>query len=215
MNGLHAQQGAAAGLRPGNERLWGGLALSCLLHALVVALPLLGERTAGAAWPASAAGSASLAVTLTAASRPAAPPAGTAAADAQPLPVPAPLAVGADEPVAPPANGADLVPVAAPAYYPAAQLSKRPQPAAIPELDAPELMAIVASGKLVVVLWIDDGGKVTRAEVERTDLPEAFARAALAAFLRARFLPGERDGRQVASIMRIEASYDDHRAAHH
>lgn len=231
MNGLHSQKIAAAGLRPENERFLGGLALSCLFHALVVALPLLGERRAGAPVPASAAGDAPLAVTL--AVRAVAPAAGSAAASAAaasaaasaagapPIAVPriaappfAPATpVAAAQPIATPASGPDLLPLAGPAYYPTAQLGKRPQPTMAPALDTPELMPIVASGKLVAVLWIDDGGKVARAEVERTDLPEAFVHAAIAAFLRTRFLPGERDGRPVGSIMRIEASYEDARAA--
>ena len=108
-------------------------------------------------------------------------------------------------------DGADLLPIPAPVYYMTNQLTKRPQPTAPTELDPPALMPIVASGKIVLKLWISDLGEVSAVEIEKSEMPEAFSRQAVAAFKRLRFLPGERDGVRVGSIMRIEVKYLDGR----
>lgn len=109
------------------------------------------------------------------------------------------------------AEGADLLPLPAPAYYTTDQLTKRPQPVAAADLDAPEIRPIVASGKMVLKLWINEFGVVADVVVEKTELPEAFSRTAVAAFKGLRFVPGERNGQPVGTVMRIEVTYDDGR----
>jgi TonB family protein len=111
----------------------------------------------------------------------------------------------------PGAEGAGLLPIPAPAYYPTDQLTKRPQPLAAADLDAEEIRAIVASGKMILKLWINEFGVVTDVVVETSELPQAFSRTAIAAFKGLRFLPGERNGQPVRTVMRIEVSYDDGR----
>ncbi|MCX7174329.1 MAG: TonB family protein [Proteobacteria bacterium] len=108
-------------------------------------------------------------------------------------------------------DGMGLLPFAAPTYYTTDQLSKRPQPLGSADLDAPEINPIVASGKMILKLWIDESGKVIDVDIEKTELPEVFSLSALAAFKRLRFAPGERGGVRVGSVMRIEVSYDDGR----
>ena len=54
-------------------------------------------------------------------------------------------------------------------------------------------------------------GQVIEVEVEKTELPEAFSRAATTSFKQLRFAAGERHGQPVGSIMRIEVSYVDGR----
>jgi len=115
-------------------------------------------------------------------------------------------------PEQPAASGAGLLPLQSLAYYTPDQLSKRPQPLAKAELDPPDLNPIVASGKLVLKLWIDNGGKVTRIEIESNDLPPKFVGTALRAFERLRFVPGEREGRAVGTVLNIEVVYEDGRS---
>jgi len=123
-------------------------------------------------------------------------------------PSPAPPA-RTDAAASDPAEGAGLLPFSAPHYYPTDQLTRRPQPLGTADLEAPEVRLIVASGKIVLRLWIDEFGGVNNVEIEQTDLPEVFNRSALAAFRRLRFTPGERAGVRVGSVMRIEVSYED------
>lgn len=118
-------------------------------------------------------------------------------------------------PSAAPEGGSQIVqqaPIPAPPYYTTDELTKRPQPLRMAELDTPETAPIVASGKLILRLWIDERGNVAAATVEHSDLPEFFARTAVSAFMNSRFTPGERDGLPVGTVMRIEISYDDNRA---
>lgn len=107
--------------------------------------------------------------------------------------------------------GADLLPIPAPDYYTTDQLTKRPQPTGVADLDKPETSTIIASGKMVLKLWIDDLGDVVDVLVEQSELPEVISRSAVEAFRRLHFVPGELKGRRVGSVMRIEIIYDDGR----
>jgi hypothetical protein len=50
---------------------------------------------------------------------------------------------------------------------------------------------------------------VASVEVEKSELPEAVAASAAAAFGKLRFVPGQLNGRPVGSMMRIEVVYYD------
>lgn len=197
-------------------RLLAALVLSCLLHAALVLLPYLGQSSKESR--------------LTLAGRQTPPPlinatlmdAGehvysAASIAAKPLALPEKSAADRladlDQPaVRHRAEGVDLLPLQAPVYYTTDQLTKRPQPVASAELDAPEIRPIVASGTLVLTLWINEFGVVADVAVEKTDLPEVFSRTAVAAFKHLRFQPGERSGQPVGTVMRIEVTYADGRA---
>lgn len=107
------------------------------------------------------------------------------------------------------AENRDIFPIPTPPYYAADQLTKQPQPISIGDLETPETAVIVASGKLIVKLWIDDEGAVADAQVEDNDLPAAFAQAAVAAFKNSRFAPGEIGGVSVGAVIRIEVRCED------
>lgn len=199
-------------------RLLFALVLSCLLHAAVVFLPLLGMSTRAGRLAAEARKVSP--PVLEAQLVPAGereqrgPDAGIMSAAELRAQQPAADTISSapNQPVAPqPAAGIDLLPLAAPVYYTTDQLSKRPQPLAAAELDTPQLRAIVASGKIVLTLRINEFGAVVDVTVEKSELPEAFSRSAAAAFKAMRFTPGERNGQPVATIMRIEVDYDDNR----
>ncbi len=108
-------------------------------------------------------------------------------------------------------DGADLLPIPGPAYYTSDQLTKRTRAIAVQELDTPEMKAIIVAGKLILKLWIDNQGQVEDVVVESSELPEIFAAVAVKAFRQSRFAPGERNGQRVATVMRIEVSYEDKR----
>jgi TonB family protein len=108
-------------------------------------------------------------------------------------------------------EGIGLLPLPAPTYYTTDQLTKRPLPTAEAELDAPEIRPIIASGTIILKLWISELGDVSSVDVEKTDLPEIFSRTAVAAFRNLRFVPGEINGQPVGAMMRIEVIYDDGR----
>ncbi|MFA6310416.1 MAG: TonB family protein [Sterolibacterium sp.] len=185
------------GIVPGQHRLAAAAVVSCLLHASLLVAPYLGTTDRG--HPIVAARDWTSPRPFTASLK--------AAAQPEPEPV--------GESVTPVATteGVGMLPFSAPAYYPTNQLSKRPQPLGSADLEAPEISMIAAAGQMILKLWIDESGEVVDVEVEKTELPEVFSRSAVAAFKRLRFVPGERGGVRVGSVMRIEVNYDDRRIA--
>lgn len=205
----------ATGKSADDSRLIAALLASCALHLAVLILPLLGERNpeyrlalkGGPKMPYFL--NATLVVkgahTFSA-----------EALQAQGENVPhASIPKRADgrelRPEEPSASGAGLLPTDALAYYTPDQLTKRPQPMAKAELDPPDLKPLVASGRLVLKLWINDRGKVARVDVEASDLPDKFMNASVDAFRELRFEPGERNGQAVGTVLRIEVNYEDGR----
>jgi Gram-negative bacterial TonB protein C-terminal len=112
-------------------------------------------------------------------------------------------------------EGAGILPIPGLVYYTADQLTKRPQAVVVPELDPAATRSIIVSGAMILQLRINNLGQVVDVEVEQNELPEIFAVTVTNAFRNSRFTPGERDGQQVNSLMRIEVRYDDKRLAGH
>lgn len=106
---------------------------------------------------------------------------------------------------------ADLLPLPGVIYYPTSFLSLRPQPLTEADLDPPHIRRIVASGKVILRVWINPFGRTSRVVVEAADLPQNFVDTAVAAFELLRFRPGELHGQKVGAVMRIEVTYDDGR----
>ena len=96
-------------------------------------------------------------------------------------------------------------------YYATKALTVKPKALGEAVLDPAEIAAIVASGKVVLVLRIDERGEVVDVSVEHSDLPDVITETAVQAFLKLPFAPGELDGRKVGAVMRIEVRYDDDR----
>jgi hypothetical protein len=201
------------------KRLLASLAVSCLLHAALVFMPFLGVGTI-ASQPTVQGGqklktTRALNVTLVLEKQPA-----IAVADGSPV-----FAEGGSmtdasaegmateerRPASDRTAGIGLLPIPAPAYYTTDQLTKHPQPTAEAELDTPEIRPILASGTIILKLWISELGDAVAVDVEKTDLPEIFSKTAVAAFKNLRFVPGEINGRRVGAVMRIEVTYDDGR----
>ena len=221
MNGrfLPLQRLWATGRSGEDSRLIAALALSCLVHAELLFLPMLGARHQEyrSAIKGEQAGPYFVNATLVLKE---------GAQRFSGIPVPAEgesvsnssvtaLDTGSRiRPEAPEASGIGLLPLPGQDYYTTDQLTKRPQPNATADLDPSELKPIVASGKLVLKLWITNWGSVAKVEVESSNLPDLFTRAAVDGFRRLTFVPGERDGRAVGTVMRIEVIYQDGRELH-
>ena len=105
--------------------------------------------------------------------------------------------------------GVNLLPIQGLPYYSTTELTRPPEPAAPLVLDSTELGLLDGSGTLVLTIWVNDLGQVVNALVESKSVSDQFAEFALSAFKQTRFVPGEREGKRVGSIMRIEIRYDD------
>jgi hypothetical protein len=196
------------------ERLWAALGISCLLHLALVLMPYPGPRT-GASGPVQASRMArapgSFSVTLLVGNGPSSALAEAVPDGADKAQSPAGHLTGEQAgPALGRADGLDLLKLPQPVYYRADQLTQHPRPSAEPELHTPDAWPMVASGSVILKLWISERGEVISVEIEKTDLPEVLARAAAEAFGRSRFLPGEINGRRVASVMRIEVNYESY-----
>lgn len=93
-------------------------------------------------------------------------------------------------------------------YAPRNQLSTPPIAKTAIVLESPPNE--IGAGRLVgvLLLFIDEQGRVQRIEAEEPTLPPAFEQAAREAFLGAEFSPGEIDGRAVRSRQRVEVVFD-------
>jgi len=192
------------------NRLLAALMASCLLHAAVIAAPYFGssptvDRAAGAA---SGPGR-SLRAKLVTASAPAAAVAETPALPASPAESQARRAADGDRGAAEHVLAQSLLPIPAPAFYTTDQLTTRPQPTSQPRLLTPEMGPSLPSGKVILKLWITEFGHVASVEVEKSELPAAVTAMAAAEFGKLRFVPGQRNGRPVGAMMRIEVVYFD------
>jgi hypothetical protein len=92
-------------------------------------------------------------------------------------------------------------------YYPSSELTDPPEP--LGEVDPPNLDKYPETepGKIVLTLWISDFGNVVYALRESSTLPEAVSNVIVAGFEQLKFKPGEINGRQVGTILRIEIDY--------
>lgn len=192
------------------------LGLSCLLHAVIVILPALGEHSAPEKAAARTIQSSPPVVTVSLVlprkgeKTPMSIPSTDSGIDLGDTKLP-----GAADSTARESKdyseGAGLLPISGPVYYTTDQLTKRPQALAVSELDTPATRSIIVSGALVLQLRINTQGQVVGVEVGKNELPEIFAETAVKAFRQSRFTPGERNGQRVNTLMRIEVRYDDKR----
>jgi TonB family protein len=210
-----ARPPAAQGRDADQSRLRAALALSCLLHAAVLALPYLGERQPEYRFALKGTQRGPYIVNATLVFKGAPGFSGDPIpAEGENVPNSSVTALDAGPQVRPDdagASGAGLLPIPSQTYFTTDQLSKRPQPMGMAELDPIETRAIIASGRIVLKLWITERGSVTRVDVESSNLPAIFTRAAVEGFKRLRFEPGQRDGQAVGTVLRIEVDYDDGR----
>jgi TonB family protein len=205
----------ADGKKAEEQRLIVALACSAVLHALAFIVPSLGERLPEFRFAVSGANRSPYPLTATlvlrGAHRFSAAPLQAEGENVPRTSISGRAASNAIRPEEPGSARIGALPIRSQAYYSTDQLSRRPQPLAAAELDPEQTKPVVASGKVVLKLWISDTGSVAEVEVESSDMPAMFTRTAVAAFKRLRFVPGERDGRPVGTVITIEVLYQDGR----
>ncbi len=96
-----------------------------------------------------------------------------------------------------------------PTYYSAKEVDVHPTALqAIQPLYPEEAASANVTGSVVLVLLLDESGKVRELSVEEANPPGTFEQSALDAFRSARFTPAQRNGRVVKSRVRIKVSYE-------
>ena len=93
-------------------------------------------------------------------------------------------------------------------YIRSNQLSVRPVRIGEILIPYPEGVEWRGISKAILSLFIDEEGAVVRVNVDKSELPFQFQEAATDVFARARFRPGEIDGRPVKSRISIEVTFD-------
>lgn len=141
------------------------------------------------------------------------------ASEPVPLPPPSPPATVPPAPMQPagaamPEKRADLpsidVPLLEdPTYYPAQDVDVHPTALqSIQPAYPPEAASTGVAGSVVLLLLLDESGRVQDISVEESSPLGMFDQSATEAFRHARFSPAQRHGRAVKSRVRIKVNYD-------
>jgi TonB family protein len=201
----------------GRHRLPLALLASCLFHVLVISFAYFGkvnDREGGAKELArqSVLGATVLRLTREVQAAPVAPK--MQRPGREPVRGASRSSANKRDQVAPELSSAERLnsaPIPSVDYYPTNVLTAKPQPLGEVALDPEEIAARVASGRIVLVLWINEGGTVVKVNIKHSDLPDVFSQVAVKAFQTLQFTPGELNGQKVGARMQVEVSYDDDR----
>ncbi|RZI84647.1 MAG: hypothetical protein EOP38_08230 [Rubrivivax sp.] len=94
-------------------------------------------------------------------------------------------------------------------YLPRPLLTSAPQPAGLVMVPFPEQGTEPGRYATTLALFIDEAGVVRRVRIDGPSLPKALEDAARDTFLQVHFRPGELNGQQVKSLIRIEVVFDN------
>ncbi len=195
-----------------SKRIAAALAASAALHALLVGglQAPFGSRWGELAW--TQVSNPIRAVLKTAPGEEAlAPPAALSSAASIPARRGAPASAMPREPEASPTPAAPATRSVLPErlYFLTRELDVRPGIMTQVEPAYPEAAARrFLSGKVVLRLFIEEGGEVSRVQVLNAEPQGYFEDSAERAFLAARFSPGMKDGRAVKVQMTLEVNFD-------
>lgn len=84
-------------------------------------------------------------------------------------------------------------------YFSASELDVIPRIQQNIELYPEELQHFKKGGKVVISLWINETGRVEKAELVSSELPAIFSEVATHRFMQASFLPGKKNNLAVKS----------------
>ena len=98
---------------------------------------------------------------------------------------------------------------AQPRYWKVDRLDVRPQVRTHVMPEYPADLPSGINGRVELELYISREGTLDRVRVVRAEPPGRFEKSAAKAFSAARFTPGMRKGKPVASLVRIEVTYGD------
>lgn len=97
-------------------------------------------------------------------------------------------------------------------FYPASELDQVAEPLAPPAVNFPlSLGHNPKPGMVIMLLKIDENGVVLDADIEYSDPPGLYDKAALGPFIYARYTPAQKGGKPVRSQKRIEVIFGDYR----
>lgn len=130
-----------------------------------------------------------------------------------PTRIPAPPEPVASPPAAPESQtfgpALEVPQIEDPEFYPARRLDVLPRPIGDVALRYPEVAADQeVSGRVVLLILIDELGMVVEASVISADPPGVFEEAALESFRNVMFTPAQRHGRAVKSRLPVEVNFD-------
>ena len=94
-------------------------------------------------------------------------------------------------------------------YFPRAMLSLAPTPVDPVLINYPVFIQDSGHYTSELTLFIDETGRVSRIRLDGPALPAALEEAARAAFVNARFRPGQAQGQAVKSQIRVEVVFDN------
>ena len=210
------------------------VAVSACIHALILSVPVTAMRSQGP--PGSGAAATMLQLRLATLPAKPTPKAGTAPSpenkavvpdrvpdaspariETDPRPEPAPVTESPPDSAAPggappPAETTAAIPIpqiADPEYLPSRLLDVYPKPMAEVPMVYPDAAASIdMSGRVTLLLLIDELGSVVEASVVEANPAGYFEQAAVDTFRGVLFAPGMRDGRPVKSRLVVEVSFE-------
>lgn len=94
-------------------------------------------------------------------------------------------------------------------YIPRPQLSTVPRPSTPVIVPFPKEIKELGRYTTILALFIDETGVVRRVRIDGPSLPKPLEDAARDSFLQAHFRPGEVQGQQVKSLIRVEVVFDN------
>lgn len=94
-------------------------------------------------------------------------------------------------------------------YIPRPQLSAAPRPSIPVVVPFPKEITTPGRYTTILALFIDENGIVRRVRIDGPSLPKPMEDAARDTFLQAHFQPGEVQGQQVKSLIRVEVVFDN------
>jgi hypothetical protein len=94
-------------------------------------------------------------------------------------------------------------------YIPRPQLSTAPRPSVPVVVPFPKEITTQGRYTTILALFIDENGIVRRVRIDGPSLPKPMEDAARDTFLQAHFQPGEVQGQQVKSLIRVEVVFDN------
>jgi TonB family protein len=87
-------------------------------------------------------------------------------------------------------------------YLPAGEADIRPHPVTPVIIPFPDAALGREKGIAVLVLYINANGEVERVEIDKSEIPPLFEKAAIEAFMQARMQPATKDGKKIRAKMK-------------
>lgn len=94
-------------------------------------------------------------------------------------------------------------------YLPGKELDVRPQATVPIIIPFPDAEIGMSKGTAVLRLFVGADGGVDRIEIDESNLPPLFERAAMDAFMQAKMQPGIKNGRRTRALMKVLVEFEE------